>query len=579
MRLECDFQNGDHQVFTIYTSHVQTADNNSGMRTVLPTVKQKNHVQRDASSLVCLDLVRGWYDACCAAHRSCSQFDGAPAPTRLIAIDGNEDGWRARLVEHPEPGSTYAAVSHRWREDMLKTTRENLGHMLQDIPPSSLPRTFKDAIYLCTLLVIPYIWIDSICIIQHDRTDWEFESARMADTYQNACLVIAASAARDGFLVPRPNHVIKSHTFQDGVRSLEVHATPAIDAHGNVARHDPLSERGWTMQERLLARRFISFNEAEVYWECQSISDCECGTGIDGVKHAREYDLVHMLSGDDRSVSNFWRDTMVRKYSGRDLTFASDKLPAISAIAKRFSARLSSGYLAGLWEVNLLQDLAWIRFGPSYWRRSSAQIPSDYRSPSWSWTSINSTCCARSPYGFDKVATVVESQCILTTADEFGQVKSGFVVLRGPLSECFVSFPPTGKLPYYQVTLYGANQNTHPESSFFRADSPLELKRSVNACGGYQNGILRTNFEYAEDMSSQQVWDTYFSQSDEYNSFSRPEDLAKVWCLQILEGVALVLVRSEDSPDEFVRVGLFDSLESEFYSLFKDSVLTTVKII
>lgn len=42
-----------------------------------------------------------------------------------------------------------------------------------------------------------YLWIDSLCIIQKDKTDWENESAKMAGVYQSAYLVIAASGAME----------------------------------------------------------------------------------------------------------------------------------------------------------------------------------------------------------------------------------------------------------------------------------------------------------------------------------------------------------------------------------------------
>lgn len=42
-----------------------------------------------------------------------------------------------------------------------------------------------------------YIWVDSLCIIQDDRVDWEREAAKMGSVYENALLTIAATDARD----------------------------------------------------------------------------------------------------------------------------------------------------------------------------------------------------------------------------------------------------------------------------------------------------------------------------------------------------------------------------------------------
>ena len=60
-----------------------------------------------------------------------------------------------------------------------------------------------ECLYLTRVLQVRYLWIDSLCIIQTDRSDWERESARMADVYRNAYLTIAASNSKSdtvGFL-------------------------------------------------------------------------------------------------------------------------------------------------------------------------------------------------------------------------------------------------------------------------------------------------------------------------------------------------------------------------------------------
>ncbi|PVH93058.1 heterokaryon incompatibility, partial [Periconia macrospinosa] len=54
------------------------------------------------------------------------------------------------------------------------------------IPWHSLPRTFQDAIGLARKLGILFLWIDSLCIVQDDKRDWEEQSADMANIYQNA---------------------------------------------------------------------------------------------------------------------------------------------------------------------------------------------------------------------------------------------------------------------------------------------------------------------------------------------------------------------------------------------------------
>lgn len=53
-----------------------------------------------------------------------------------------------------------------------------------------------------------------------------------------------------------------------------------------------------------------------------------------------------------------WHE-LVKTYSERNLTFASDKLPAISGAAERINQITGSAYLAGLWRYVIEQDLLW----------------------------------------------------------------------------------------------------------------------------------------------------------------------------------------------------------------------------
>lgn len=62
---------------------------------------------------------------------------------------------------------------------------------------SLLSQTFRDAITITRQLNIRYLWIDSLCIIQDDLRDWEFESANMSSIYRSSILTIAAAATVD----------------------------------------------------------------------------------------------------------------------------------------------------------------------------------------------------------------------------------------------------------------------------------------------------------------------------------------------------------------------------------------------
>lgn len=56
--------------------------------------------------------------------------------------------------------------------------------------------------------------------------------------------------------------------------------------------------------------------------------------------------------------TTLWEE-LVHRYIKRRLTFFSDKLPALSGIAKQMQPLLGPGYFAGLWEQDLLHGLFW----------------------------------------------------------------------------------------------------------------------------------------------------------------------------------------------------------------------------
>jgi hypothetical protein len=95
----------------------------------------------------------------------------------------------------------YLALSHCWGPSVsgerLITTKATLKSRLKSIPLSKMPSNFFDATIITRKLGYRYLWIDSLCIIQDSRGDWETESANMGNIYTNASLTLAAAAAKD----------------------------------------------------------------------------------------------------------------------------------------------------------------------------------------------------------------------------------------------------------------------------------------------------------------------------------------------------------------------------------------------
>ncbi|KAJ4320199.1 hypothetical protein N0V84_005984 [Fusarium piperis] len=142
-----------------------------------------------------------------------------PLPNRVIDV-GVKGGSPRLYVPKLEQGSTvfsdYLILSYCWGEGNLnaRTTRDNFEQRRREINVGELSQTILDAIDVTRALGQRYLFVDAICIIQHnqgeDASDWLAEAPSMGKYYQNALCTIAATGAydsSDGFLTERPGEL------------------------------------------------------------------------------------------------------------------------------------------------------------------------------------------------------------------------------------------------------------------------------------------------------------------------------------------------------------------------------------
>lgn len=127
-----------------------------------------------------------------------------------------------------------------------------------------------------------------------------------------------------------------------------------------------------------------------------------------------------------------WNST-VRVYTKGSLTKASDKLIAISALAREIQPLMRSQYCAGLWGMNLVHQLTWYVSSEPTFR------PTGYRAPSWSWASVDGEIKLFSNLSYFKdndgypLIKVIEVITDTSGRDEFGQVQGGHLKLLGQI--------------------------------------------------------------------------------------------------------------------------------------------------
>jgi hypothetical protein len=360
-------------------------------------------------------------------------------------------------------------LSHCWgNADFLTLNEQTSSQFFTGIDQHLLPLTFRDAINIARKLGIHYLWIDSLCIYQDNTSDWTIECDKMSEVYSRSYCNIGASAAHnpfEGCFRSRDPHIVEPYSFlatwsstPNGLKNL-VYPGPYhlyIEDFWELGiAKQPLMQRAWVVQERLLAPRTIHFSNPQVFWECKYLIACETfPTGIPtGLSLITDPSLSWRLSSSSsipykpssyglfrHSPQTFffhkdpWR-SIVQAYSKCKLTRQRDKLPAIAGIAKSMGLKSDRGrYVAGLWEDGLLYQLMW------FVEDSSGERPSEYRAPSWSWASIDGPIFILLDEGEISVCSVE-----IFTVDTLPENKSDdavdrrwFIRLQGPLHKLTV---------------------------------------------------------------------------------------------------------------------------------------------
>ncbi|KAK1832053.1 heterokaryon incompatibility protein-domain-containing protein [Podospora conica] len=355
------------------------------------------------------------------------------------------------LTPHPGTPTPYTALSYSWgppsllaARPPLTATRTTLPALTAGIPIASLPLTLRQAVELSvSVLDIPHIWIDSMCIIQDSPRDWETEAAKMGEVYRQAAVTIIAAGStscHSGFL---PGG--RGSEFEIPVGDVVVKGRPAswsgYHKGGYTMDGDPVDKRGWTYQEELLASRHVKVTGDDVQWRCGAGGDCLCGEGPMRT-------VVTQWGNNWEFELSRW-SLVVLSFSKREFTVEGDRLVALAGVARRVNDELkqngveSPAYMAGLWGFRLVESLCWTTDSWDKEKRSAAK----YIAPSWSWVSV---------FGFVHFPLFRDGNLLLVEVmsvevervgedDEFGRVESGKLVLTGPVFDCVCGTDAEGR--------------------------------------------------------------------------------------------------------------------------------------
>ncbi len=339
-----------------------------------------------------IELVISWINKCEDVHGSLccpTELDNTEGLT-VIDVDSRA------IVPYPH-GERYVALSYVWGSDQSTQSlgsrprpvrlSDNAGQGYAQVLPSKTPQTFEDAIRVTKELGVRYLWIDLFCINQDDREEQQRQIALMDQIFSSAWLTIACldgPNARYGLPgVSRPflyTRQPKVELSSGRLTATYVHSW--WDDNGK-SRWD---SRAWTLQERLLSRRLLTFADTYIAMSCRteyfhdllSVDNLTSagGTSQIGDKYYREDGSeinLEKLEWDFQQYSS-----LVADYTHREITWENDRYNACRGSLNRMTARTGVQFHWALPKVDLLKSLLW----KPHHGYVNSRCP---EFPSWSW--------------------------------------------------------------------------------------------------------------------------------------------------------------------------------------------------
>lgn len=133
-----------------------------------------------------------------------------------------------------------------------------------------------------------------------------------------------------------------------------------------------------------MSPRILHYSANELIWECNTLVDCQCGGIHTFGSFKPAYAQVALgLDKQTNSRTHNWL-WVIEVYTNQNLTFAKDRLPALSGLARQAQAAGWGQYAAGLWREDLEAMICW----EVHNKAASTRYP-EYLGPSWSWVNIS----------------------------------------------------------------------------------------------------------------------------------------------------------------------------------------------
>ncbi|KAK8084319.1 HET-domain-containing protein [Apiospora hydei] len=321
-------------------------------------------------------------------------------PKRLLDLNST-DATLPRVVD-TRPGEgfidgqpvEYAALSYCWGppEDACRQvllTAESKERLYKGIQIGELTPVVQDAVTTCRALGLRFLWVDALCIFQHDTTDWEEQSYDMEKVFAGSSLTVCAMATTsclEGFLqrtkarLDLPLLPANSSSSEAGIISLfpcsgdkkrllrpfygvfrQGNSDPPLQTDLGISSW---STRGWVFQKMPAPRR-LYFGADMIHVQVGNVITSENGYVFEDkfdYRSSRNQPRYSIMRDEILSHSDLFPDmwySVIEEFSKLYWSDDHDTLPGLSGVARMFQDMYEFDYVAGLWVNDIECGLLW----------------------------------------------------------------------------------------------------------------------------------------------------------------------------------------------------------------------------
>lgn len=318
----------------------------------------------------------------------------------------------ARIVEFHDVelrSLEYATLSYVWGGSIQKRlVQANLDALQAPGSLDEVPKSIQDAICITKELLIPFLWVDALCVIQDSDEDKSVQISNMGGIYSNSIVTLVAAAGQTadaglpGVTSPRKHAQMpvaidnNSMKASSGLLTRRPRNSPFI----HPADTTIWASRGWTFQEQELSTRLIYFLDEQILWSCANdhrSEETHSETLLAKVRWHQNLNQPHLFELRSKpsknthvwDVDRTWELT-VRDFTNRNLSFPGDALDAVTGALQFFQSVTGREFLWGIPRRGFESNLLWSFLAQPGRRTCMTTLPSTslsrrVRYPSWSW--------------------------------------------------------------------------------------------------------------------------------------------------------------------------------------------------